>query len=229
MLPATFLIDVQVPALQRAGAITPIQPRPMHWGLITAGNVQAEQARTLASAQATDVAVQACTSMSDTLKTAWADFLAGLTTWCNTPMVNVWTPWMPANAVVVTGDTGQTMMAWEAQLEGWQQALAASCASSTAAAAATAAAAGQPPPPEVTFPPELAQLAPTSPNSPPTTPSWLCTTIGMGCEETSWADTVKWLAILGVVGLGAWYAGPLIVTMVGAAAGAVRERAGGER
>ena len=226
MLPARFELIVPLAPRHHAGqsSITPIAPTSSHWGMITAGAVQAEQQRTLASAQATDVAVQACASMSQTLKQEWADFFAGLTVWCSTPIVNFWTPWMASNAVVVTGDTGDTMVAWEAQLANWQNTLAAACAASTASAAAAATAAGQPPPEDVIFPPGLAQLTPSTPVGPPATPSWLCQTLGMGCE-TTWADTLKWVAILGVAGLVAWYAGPLVVTMVGAAAGAVRKRA----
>jgi hypothetical protein len=229
MLPARFELVVTSSPRHHAGqaTITPITPTASHWGLITAGAVQSEQQRTLADARATDAAVQACTSMDPSLKSEWADFLAGLTTWCNTPIVNFWTPWMPSNAVVVTGDTGDTMVAWEAQLANWQNTLATACASATASAAAAAAAAGQPPPPSVTFPPTFAQLTPTTPPGPPAPPSWLCSTLGMGCEA-SWADTLKWLAILGVAGLAAWYVGPLVVTMVGAAAGAVRKHAGEE-
>ena len=229
MLPARF--ELVVPPLRRhhvgQSSITPITPSSGHWGLITAGAVQAEQQRTLVSALATDVAVQACTSMDPSLKTSWANFLVGLTAWCNTPIANFWTPWMDSKAIVVTGDTGETMMAWEGQLASWQQQLATACAASTAAAAATTPPGGTPPA-QVTFPPGITQLVPPGGNpAPPATPSWLCQTLGMGCE-TTWADTLKWAAILGVAGLVAWYAGPLVVTMVGAAAGAVRKHTGQE-
>lgn len=228
MLPARFELIVPSSPRHHVGqTITPITPTSSHWGLITAGAVQAEQQRTLASAQSTDVAVHACTSMDPSLKAGWADFLTGLTTWCSTPIVNFWTPWMASNALVVTGDVGDTMMAWEAQLASWQQQLASACAASTAAAAATTPPGGTPPA-QVTFPPGLTQLvSPGGSSTPPSTPSWLCQTFGMGCE-TTWADTIKWVAILGVAGLAAWYVGPLVVTMVGAAAGAVRKPVGEE-
>jgi hypothetical protein len=103
-------------------------PTPSHWGIITAGAVQAEQQRTLASAQATDQAVQACAAMSDGEKANWATFYAGLKTWCTTPIVNFWAPWNPDNAIVVTGDTGSTMMSYEAELAAWQQRIAGKCA-----------------------------------------------------------------------------------------------------
>jgi hypothetical protein len=100
---------------------------PSHWGIITAGDVEAEQARTLESAQQTDIAVQTCTTLDPTVKSQWATFLAALTVWCKTPIVNVWTPWMASNAIVVDADTGDTMMSWEAQLQTWQQTLAKTC------------------------------------------------------------------------------------------------------
>jgi hypothetical protein len=102
-----------------------------HWGIITAGDVQAEQARTLASAQATNQTVQACTTMDAASKSEWNTFYQDLTNWCNTPIVNVWTPWLPSNAVVVTGDTGDTMMAYEGQLQAWQQKIAGFCKSAS--------------------------------------------------------------------------------------------------
>ena len=98
-----------------------------HWGVITAGDVQAEQARTLSSAQTTNQSVQACTTMDATTKQEWATFYDSLVKWCNTPIVNLWTPWNPDNAVVVTGDTGDTMMAYEAQLQAWQKRIATIC------------------------------------------------------------------------------------------------------
>ncbi len=215
ILPRRFEIVVaSAPPAQHTGRV---------WGLITAGDVQAEQARTLASAQATDLAVQACTSMDATTKATWGLFFADLTRWCKTPIVNFWTPWMPANAVVVTGDTGDTMMAYEGGLATWQGNLAKTCPQSPTAIVP----AGNPPvaAPPVNFPPSLAPFNPAG-NAPPGPPSWLCTTLGVGCDQGSWADAAKWIAILGVVGLTAWYAGPLIVTMVGATAGAIRKRVG---
>lgn len=98
-----------------------------HLGVITAGDVQAEQARTLASAQTTDQAVQMCTTMDAATKAQWATFYTTLVQWCNTPIVNFWTPWNASNAIVVTGDTGDTMMAYEAQLQAWQQKVAGLC------------------------------------------------------------------------------------------------------
>ncbi len=198
-----WYLDVPMHAGQ---APPPIQPTPSHWGLITAGDVQAEQQRTLTSAQGTDQWVQACATMDPTTKAEWATFLAGLTTWCTTPMVNIWTPWMASNAVVVTGDTGDTMMAWEAQLANWQAQLATACPQAPGPA-----------------PPGIAQYNPPGPGG-ATPPSWLCTTFGIGCEESSWASTIKWLAILGVIGVTVWYTGPLIATLVGAASTAVRRR-----
>jgi hypothetical protein len=98
-----------------------------HWGIITAGDVQAEQARTLASAQTTDQAVQACTTMDAATKSEWATFYGTLTAWCQTPVVNFWTPFLSTGTVVVTGDTGDTMMAYETQLQAWQQKIAGIC------------------------------------------------------------------------------------------------------
>ncbi len=100
-----------------------------HFGIITAGDVQAEQTRTLASAQATDQAVQTCATIDPSVKQQWATFLASLTGWCKTPVVNIWTPWMPSNAIVVTGDTGDTMLSYETQLQAWQQKIAGLCVS----------------------------------------------------------------------------------------------------
>lgn len=98
-----------------------------HFGIITAGDVIAEQQRTLASANATNQAVQGCTTMDAGTKSQWAAFYAAITVWCNTPIINFWTPWAPDNSVVVTGDTGDTMMAYEAQLQAWQQKIAGAC------------------------------------------------------------------------------------------------------
>jgi len=100
-----------------------------HWGIITAGDVEAEQARTLSSAQTTDQAVQACTTIDVATKQQWATFLAALTKWCKTPVANIWAPWLSGDTIIVTGDTGDTMMAYETQLQAWQQKVAGLCKS----------------------------------------------------------------------------------------------------
>jgi hypothetical protein len=98
------------------------------WGIITAGDVMAEQARTLTSAQQLDADIANCPSLDAGTLAAWKIFYAGITAWCKTPIINIWTPWAPPNSVVVTGDTGDTMLSWETQLTAWQQRVAKTCA-----------------------------------------------------------------------------------------------------
>lgn len=103
-----------------------------HWGIITAGDVMAEQQRTLASAQQLNTDIQNCATLDAGTRAAWQTFYAGLTAWCQTPIVNFWTPFIPDNAIVVTGDTGNTMLAWESQLTAWQQRVSKTCANVSA-------------------------------------------------------------------------------------------------
>lgn len=80
---------------------------------------------------------------------------------------------------------------------------------------------------------------PTSPQTPAVpagqpTGSWLCRTLGWGCGGSSsddgsdWSGTLKWVAIAAVVCVGAWYLGPLIYTVAGVGAGAIRKRVAGK-
>lgn len=66
--------------------------------------------------------------------------------------------------------------------------------------------------------------------------SWLCTTLGINCGSGSspsdsssvgWPDALKWMAILGIGAMVVWYIGPLIATIAGVGAGAIRKRASG--
>ncbi len=88
--------------------------------IVTASDIESEQARTLASANATDLAVQSCTTLDDGTKAQWALFLAELRDFCSRPVCNFWYPWMPSNCLMATASTGDTMVAHEAQLVGWQ-------------------------------------------------------------------------------------------------------------
>ena len=104
-------------------------PTPSHLGIITAGAVAAEQARTLAAAQADNAAIQACTGIDAATKAAWNTFYAALTAWCQKTVYNLPWPWewFDSNGVLVSGDTGETMMSYEAQLIAWERKLAPSC------------------------------------------------------------------------------------------------------
>jgi hypothetical protein len=88
-------------------------------------------------------------------------------------------------------------------------------------------------------PPPQPPPAPVNPPGPPTPAgpqgSWLCTTFGINCspstpstdDGTDWPTALKWGAILGLALVAAWYVGPLIATLAGVGAGAVRKRASG--
>ena len=94
--------------------------------VITAGAVTTEQQRTLSSAQVTNAGVASCAAMDPTTRSAWNAFYQGLVAWCSTPIVNF--PWEgPSNAIVVTANTGDTMLAWESALQAWQQRIAGIC------------------------------------------------------------------------------------------------------
>ena len=94
-----------------------------------ASDIVAEQKRTLANAQATDAAVQSCTGLDASTKAQWAAFYTQLTYFCNLPVYNFWWPWMPSEYLLANGNTGNTMLAYEAQLQAWQQRIAHLCPS----------------------------------------------------------------------------------------------------
>ena len=95
--------------------------------IVSASDIEAEQARTLASAQATDQTVQSCTTIDAATKAEWATFLASLTVWCQRPVCNFyWYPGIAPNCIIATADAGDTMLAFENQLQAWQQRIRAS-------------------------------------------------------------------------------------------------------
>lgn len=88
--------------------------------IITAGDIEQEQQRTLATAIGVDVAVKACTTLDATTLTEWNDFYTGLKTFCTQPVCNFWYPGMPTNCIMATASSGDTMMSWEKELQAWQ-------------------------------------------------------------------------------------------------------------
>lgn len=94
--------------------------------VVFASDVAAEQARTLSNAQATDAAVQSCTALDATTKSEWAAFYGQLTRFCQTPVYNFPRPWV-SNYLLADGNTGNTMLAYESQLQAWQQRISALC------------------------------------------------------------------------------------------------------
>jgi hypothetical protein len=95
--------------------------------IVTASDIEAEQSRVLASANATDAAVQACTTIDAPTKSEWSLFVTGLKDFCSRPVCNFWYPWMPSNCLMATANTGDTMLAWEANLTAWQVRVAKLC------------------------------------------------------------------------------------------------------
>ena len=99
--------------------------------IVSASDIQAEQARTLASAQTTDTTVQACTTIDATSKSEWETFYASLTAWCQRPVCNFyWYPGIPSNCIIATADAGDTMLAFENQLQAWRRKISGLCAGS---------------------------------------------------------------------------------------------------
>ena len=112
--------------------MTDVTPTPSHWGLITAADVEAEQQRTLAQANIDNTAVQACIAsgaVDAVTGQQWTTFFTNLTAFCQKQIYNFpWpTTWGNSNDVIVTGDTGETMMAYEAQLVAWENKLRPKC------------------------------------------------------------------------------------------------------
>lgn len=100
--------------------------------IVTASDIEAEQARVLASAKEADQAVQACTGLDTGTKSQWDTFYASLTAFCQQPVCNFWYPGMPSNCLMATANTGDTMLAWANELQAWQQRIHGLCKNYTA-------------------------------------------------------------------------------------------------
>jgi hypothetical protein len=85
----------------------------------TPGEMAAEQAKLLASAQATDTAAKACSAIPAATQTEWATWLAAVTTFCNqTPVLLLATS---SSEALTTGTRADQLQNYEAELKAWQQ------------------------------------------------------------------------------------------------------------
>lgn len=208
-LPTRFEIVVPPPAhrMEMTGASA------------TSGEMQALEQQVSSAMDSANAAVLACPTMSPTAVTQWNGIYQAWQTWDANlqPCIQG----MPAGDVVppdiqCISSFGLTWASAYAKLNSylgtansWQQQVKAACPNYN------------PPSP--------------GPSGQPSTPggnSWLCATLGLGCSAptggsastSDWSTAVKWVAILGVVGLAAWYIGPFIAAAMGFGVSAIKRR-----
>lgn len=92
--------------------------------IVFPGDIAAEMKRTQATANAINIAVNACAGLDTTLKAEWTSFYQGLSEW--DARVPGWFPW---SDLPTTANAGDSMLTWEKQLLAWQQRLAGYCPS----------------------------------------------------------------------------------------------------
>jgi hypothetical protein len=93
--------------------------------IVFPSDIEAEQARTLASAQATDTAVQACTTLPADTKTEWTAFYTTLTAFCSLPVCVI--PFPGRDCLLASANAGDSMLAYENELQAWQKRLSGVC------------------------------------------------------------------------------------------------------
>jgi hypothetical protein len=197
----------------------------------TAGAIQTLLTQVSAAMDATDAAVSGCTSMAPTDITTWQGLYSGWQTFnqslsgclSNVPADQ----YAPPDVQCISsfglnwGTAYSQLQSYQQDTVTWQNRVKAACPAFQPAPTPT----------------------PSGPTS-PTTPggggggapqqSWLCTSLGLNCQSgdsggssVGWPDAIKWGAILGLGLLVVWYVGPLIATVAGVGAGAIRKRASG--
>jgi hypothetical protein len=191
----------------------------------TAGAISSLLAQTSAAMDATNAAVLGCASMAATDVTTWQGLYSGWQSFASSLAACLQgleaTQYAPPTVQCISswglnwGTAYSQLQSYQADTVTWQNRVKAACPSY------------QPAPPP----------APPGPSSPSTpgggsgapSQSWLCTTTGIGCSDggSEWPTAIKWAAIAGIGLLAAWYLGPLIATIAGVGAGAIRKRASG--
>ncbi len=225
-LPRQFELVV-VPAPAVAGGMV-----HMTGAMNTAGDIQTLQAQVSAAMGATDAAVGACAGMTATDRTTWQGLYSGWQAWNQTlsgclSSVPA-TQYAPPDVQCISsfginwGSAYSKLQGYQQDTATWQNRVKAACPSYQ-------------PSPTPAPPGPQGPSSPSTPGgggAPPAVPSWLCSTFGIGCggaaspaSQTTWADAIKWSAILGLGLVAAWYVGPLIATVAGVGAGAIRKRA----
>ena len=199
----------------------------------TAGAIQTLLTQVSGAMDATDAAVSACASMAATDVTTWQGLYSGWQTFVqslsgclsNVPADQ----YAPPDVQCISswglnwGTAYSQLQSYQADTVTWQNRVKAAC-------------------PAYKPSPTPSPSGPSSPSTPGggggggagPSESWLCTSLGINCSDsgsgaptTGWPDAIKWGAILGLGLLVVWYVGPLIATIAGVGAGAIRKRASG--
>lgn len=205
-------------------------------GAVDEGTVVALDASIGGQIDATNTMVQACAAMAPADVEAWNGvyqaFQAVRSDWLAwKKQADSISAWDVVSTIAAKFTNGQFVDRYNAGVNG-QSFLEAARVTQTKATMACPSLQGTVPTPA----PTPAPSTPSSSNTaPPTGPagSWLCTTFGINCTpaapsappSTGWPDAIKWGAILGLGLLAMWYVGPLIATIAGVGAGAIRKRA----
>jgi hypothetical protein len=94
--------------------------------IVFASDITSEQARLKAAADALEAGVTACAALDPATRAGWDAFYKDLVLFAQKTAVTVPWPW-ESNVVLATANTGDTVMAYEKQLEAWQQVLTPIC------------------------------------------------------------------------------------------------------
>jgi hypothetical protein len=86
--------------------------------IVFAEDIEAEQARMLATAQNIDTAVDACAALDQTTRTQWKTFFADLARFAHQKVCNVPFPGRGCD-LYATANLGDTTVAYEGQLQAW--------------------------------------------------------------------------------------------------------------
>ena len=196
----------------------------------TAGAIQTLLTQVSGAMDATDAAVAACSSKAPTDVTTWQALYSGWQTFNQSLaacLSGVPTDqYAPPDVQCIQswgmnwGTAYSQLQSYQQDTVTWQNRVKAACPAFNPSPAPT--------------PP-----GPSSPNTPggggggAPSQSWLCTTLGINCSNadgtpaTGWPEAIKWTAVLGIGLIAVWYLGPLIATIAGVGAGAIRKRASG--
>jgi hypothetical protein len=213
-LPRRFEIVVTAPVSQAVRQQT---------GANVAGDVSTLETETSGAMEATNVAVIGCTALALGDAQAWATIYGAWQTFdqdlqgclANVPAGQYAPPtvtcWMAYGMNWASAIT--KLKSYQSQAQAWQARVHAACPS---------------------YNPLPVVVNPQQPPA-PAGAGWWCNNLGWGCggatpagsSSVGWPDAIKWGAILGIIAVAAWYIGPLIATVAGVGAGAIRKRASG--
>jgi hypothetical protein len=217
MLPSQFELQV----VQSNPGIGAHYAGPQHLaGAVTTDDIIALEQQVSAVMDATNVAVQGCAQMQQSDVTAWNGIYQEWQTWDGNlkPCIAYSGPSVSPPDLSCMMNFGWNWTSAQTQLNKY-----ASQANAYQLRIKSACPSYQPTPTPV----------PNPSGGGGQSSSWLCKTFGWNCTTapagggTDWSTTIKWVAVFGIIAVAAWYIGPLIATVAGVGAGAIRKRATG--